>query len=299
VTIEDGLRIVAAASAVVAGTRGGRALFAAGALAGFAAFGLSAPPEAAPVAAGGSVLLLLGLLAASQVSRLSPVTEEAAAGVALFGFPAAAVAAVATRAAGPWGALAVAASVLASVSLFGAGGALASAEPGARRVACWAGALVLPAGLATLAAAELRNADRRGAVLAASVGLALLVWLPVIQLERRRVSAELAEEVRLGFLPAEDAEVLRWPWTRALEKRFGRPDERKEYVRSALLLAVARQQQRGRSGEAERLRQLEILTFRTRLRRTLEARAARDRGTESGEMPGLASAASPDEPGGA
>ena len=286
-TIEDGLRIVAAASAVVAGTRGGRALPAAGALAGFAAFGLSAPPEPAPVAAGGAILLLLGLLAASQVSRLSPVTEEAAAGVALFGFPAAAVAAVAMRAAGPWGALAAAASVLASVSLLGAGGALASAEPGARRVACWAGAVVLPAGLASLAAAEMGTSGRRGAVLAASVGLALVVWLPVVVLESRRVSAELAEEVRLGFLPAGDAEALRWPWTRALERRFGRPDERREYVRSALQLAIARDQQRRRSGEPERLRQLEILTFRTRLRRTLEARAARDGRAESEEMPAL------------
>ena len=286
-TAETGLRILSAAAAVVAGTRGGRALPAAGALASFAAFGLSAPPAPAPLAAGGSILLLLAILGGSQISRLSPVTEEAAAGVALLGFPAAAVAAVALRSAGPVGAVAAAAAVLASVSLFGAGGALAAAEPGARRVACWAGAFVVPAGLASLAAWELEDGDRHGVVLAASVGLALLAWLPVVLLESRRVSAELAEEVLLGFLPAGDAEALKWPWTRSLEKRFGRPDERREYVRSALRLAIARDQQRRRSGEAERLRQLEILTFRTRLRRTLDARAARDRRAESLETPAL------------
>ena len=62
-----------------------------------------------------------------------------------------------------------------------------------------------------------------------------------------------------------------------MDPRFGRADERREYVRAALLLAVARQQQRRRSGEAIRLRQLEVLSFRTRLRRALEVRAERAR----------------------
>ena len=77
--------------------------------------------------------------------------------------------------------------------------------------------------------------------------------------------------------------ALRLPWTRGFEKRFGRPDERREYVRSALLLAVARHQQRHRTGEAERLRQLEVLTFRTRLKRTQDARASRFDVREPGE----------------
>jgi len=48
-------------------------------------------------------------------------------------------------------------------------------------------------------------------------------------------------------------------------------------VRAALRLAVARNQQRRRSGEAIRLRQLEVLSFRTRMRRSLEVRAERAR----------------------
>jgi hypothetical protein len=114
----------------------------------------------------------------------------------------------------------------------------------------------------------------------------VLVWLPAVLSERSRVDEELVEEVGIGLIPAEDARALRFPWTRGFEKRFGRPDERREYVRSALLLAVARHQQRRRTGEAERLRQVEVLTFRTRLKRTQDARAARFRHTESGEFPG-------------
>ena len=108
---------------------------------------------------------------------------------------------------------------------------------------------------------------------------------PPVLAESARVKSELAEEVRLGLLSNEDAEALRFPWTRGFEKRFGRVDERREYVRSALLLAAARHQQHHRTGEAVRLRQLEVLTFRTRLRRTQDARAARFERAESGEFP--------------
>ncbi len=291
-TTELGLRILAAAAAVVAGSRGGRAfLAAAGALAGFAAFGLSRQALPVPAVAGASVLLLLALIAASQVARWSPVTGDAALAAALLGVPAAAVAALALRASGPLAAFAGGAAVLGAVSFFLAAGCLAGAEPGWRRVALWAGGAAAPVLLAALGAQGLSRPDGRGAVLAAALALALLVWLPVVLLESRRVTNELAEEVQLGLLPPEDAAALRWPWTRALEKRFGRPDERREYVRSALLLAVARQQQRRRTGEPERLRQLEVLTFRTRLRRTLEARAMRHRRSESGEFPALAAEA--------
>ena len=103
--------------------------------------------------------------------------------------------------------------------------------------------------------------------------------------EWRRTARELAEEVALGLLPAEDAAVLAVPWKRAREARFGRADERREYVRSALLLAVVRRQQRRRTGEASRLRQLELLAFRTRVRRTLDARASRYSSASSDEMP--------------
>jgi len=292
VTTEAGLRILAAAAAVMAGSRRERGVVAAaGALAGFAAFGLApaAPPGAA--AAGASVFVLLALIAASQVPRWSPVTGEAALAAALLGVPAAAVAALALRASGPLAALAGGAAVLAAVSIFLAAGCVAGAEPGWRRAAVWTGGAAVPVLLSALGAEGLRRADGHGAVLAASLLLALLAWVPVVFLESRRVTNELAEEVRIGLLPPEDAAALRWPWTRALEKRFGRPDERREYVRSALLLAVARQQQRRRTGEPERLRQLEVLTFRTRLRRTLEARAMRTSRSESEEFTALAAEA--------
>jgi hypothetical protein len=95
--------------------------------------------------------------------------------------------------------------------------------------------------------------------------------------ERYRLGRILPEEIALGILPLEDLAVLRSPWRRVRERRLGRSDERREYVRSALLLTVARQQQLRRSGEASRLRHLEVLSFRTRLRRTLEARGLRAR----------------------
>ena len=288
-TTAVGLRILAAAAAVVAGSRPGRGFVAAaGALAGFAAFGLSAAAPPSPAAAAASVLVLLAVIAASQVARWSPVTGEAALAATLLGLPSAAVAALALRAAGPLAALAGGAAALAAVSFFLAAGCLGGAEPGWRRAALWTGGAAVPVLLAALGAEDLRRPDGRGAVLAEALGLALIVWLPVVLLESRRVTNELAEEVLLGLLPPEDAAALRWPWTRSLEKRFGRPDERREYVRSALLLAVARQQQRRRTGEAERLRQLEVLTFRTRLRRTLEARAMRHRRSDSGEFPASA-----------
>jgi hypothetical protein len=125
--------------------------------------------------------------------------------------------------------------------------------------------------------------ERTGWGAAGGFAAAFLAWAPAIVAESARVEKELAEEVHLGLLPVEDAVALRLPWTRRFEKRFGRADERHEYVRSALLLAAARHQQRRRKGEAERLRQLEVLTFRTRLRRTQDARTARFQPSESSE----------------
>jgi len=168
---------------------------------------------------------------------------------------------------------------LAAVSLFGAEGGRANAEAGWRRGASWAGAVVLPSAFAAFLFGWLGVAPARNLRLvpAVAVVLALLAWAPAMAAEWVRIRGELVEEVRLGLMPAEDAAVLALPWRRVREPRFGQRDERKEYVRSALLLAVAHRQQRSRGGEAARLRQLEVLAFRTRLRRTLQARASKAR----------------------
>lgn len=287
-TTETWLRLLAAAAALVVARRGERMTLAiAGLLAGFAAFGWGPRTVPTPLPAGLSVLALTGLALAALHPRWLPITSDGALAGMLFGLPASAVAALAIRGEGVWTAATAAAVVLAAVSLFAAESVRAAAGAGARRTGLLAGSLILPPALAALAAAVAGPADHRHAasVFMGAVGVAVLSWGPAILEERGRVRRELDEEVHLGFLPADDAAALELPWRRALEKRFGRPDERREYVRSALLLAVARAQQRGRSGEAERLRQLEVLTFRTRLRRTLEARAMRTRRDDSADMP--------------
>jgi hypothetical protein len=290
VTTEIWLRPLAAAAALVVARKGERvALAIAGLLAGFAAFGWGPRVVPTPLAAGLSVLVLTGLSLAALHPRWLPITSDGALAGTLFGLPASAVAALAIRGEGVSTAAAAAAVVLAAVSLFAAESVRAAADAGARRKALFAGSLLLPPALAAVAAALAGPAAHRhaAAVFTGAVGVAVLSWGPAVLEERGRVRRELDEEVRLGFLPADDAAALELPWRRALEKRFGRPDERREYVRSALLLAVARAQQRGRSGEAERLRQLEVLTFRTRLRRTLEARggsAPRAVGVPEGDL---------------
>jgi MFS family permease len=287
VTTETWLRLVAALSAVaVAGGRARERLVAAGLLSGFAAFGWGPRPVPGPLAAGLSVLVLAALAAVALLGRPLPITGDGALAGALFGVPAAAVAAVAIRGQGAAAGVSAAAVALAAVSLVSAESVRSAAGSGGRRTALFASALILPAALAAAVAALAGPAPpRRWAPVFAAAGLGALAWVAAIHAERGRVRKELEEEVRLGFLPAEDAEALELPWRRALEKRFGRPDERREYVRSALLLAIARAQQRGLTGEAGRLRHLEVLTFRTRLRRTLEARALRHRRFDSGEFP--------------
>ncbi len=285
-TVELGLRLLAAAAAVVIGRRGKRASVAiSGLLSGFAAFGRGPGVAAGPLAAGLSVLIVTALAAAALLPYRYPITGEGVISGALFGVPAAAVAAVANRGDGAPSALAVALVVLAAVSVFSAESLRATADAGKWRGAIFVSALLLPAVLGAAAAVARPAALWRAAALLGVVGLGLLSWGPAVWAERRRIRRELGEEVHLGVLPAEDAVALELPWRRAFEKRFGRSDERREYVRSALLLAVARARQRGRTGEAERLRQLEVLTFRTRIRRTLEARAARDRRADSLELP--------------
>jgi hypothetical protein len=263
------------------------ALVPAGLLAGYAAFGRGPSSIPDPTGAALAILAVLVLALAAVWVRWLPISEDGLLFALAFGLPAGAVAAASVRGAGALLAAAAGAGVLAAVSFFSAEMVRAAAESGGRRIALAFWALVAPALLAAVGTGFSSPAPgaAAGALLGAALGVALLVWVPVLLLERARVRRELAEEVKLGFLPPDDAAALEWPWRRALEKRFGRPDERREFVRSALLLAVARSQQRRRSGEAERLRQLEVLTFRTRIRRTLDARAMRQREPESGEIP--------------
>ena len=286
-TTEAWLRLLAAGAAVLVGRGGSRgALASAGLLAGFAAFGWgpSAVPGPAGAALAVAALGALGLVA--LVPRCLPITDDGVLAAALFGLPAAALAAVATRGNGPAVSAAAGAVVLGACSLLAAGTVHAAADSGGRRVAFLTGAVAMAAGFAAAAALAAPSRGRAApGLLAAGLVVSLLAWIPAVLVERHRIRRELEEEVRIGLLPAEDAAALELPWRRWSEKRFGRPDERREYVRSALLLAVAREQQRRRSGEAERLRQLEILTFRTRLRRTLEARAARHRTADPDDVP--------------
>ena len=286
-TTEGWLRLLAAGAAALVGRAGSRgALASAGLLAGFVAFGWgpSAVPGPAGAALAVAALGALGLVA--LVPRCLPITDDGVLAAALFGLPAAALAAVATRGNGPAVSAAAGAVVLGACSLLSAGTVHAAADSGGRRVAFLTGAVAMAAGFAAAAALAAPSRGRAApGLLAAGLVVSLLAWIPAVLVERHRIRRELEEEVRIGLLPAEDAAALELPWRRWSEKRFGRPDERREYVRSALLLAVAREQQRRRSGEAERLRQLEILTFRTRLRRTLEARAARHRTADPDDVP--------------
>ncbi|MBK9063225.1 MAG: hypothetical protein IPL89_08520 [Acidobacteria bacterium] len=295
-TVEIVLRAAAAALALFLAGRAGRRVEAVvfGALAAFAALGpartaVPDPAEAAAIAGGIALLLALG------TKRAFPsVTEEAARTATLAAVGAAAVALISGRRLPAAGAIVLAVLVVLAVSAAAAECCRAGGEAGWREGLARALGVALPAGLAAgfASALEAGGRGRIGWVLAGGLAAAVLAWAPAILAESARVKAELAEEVRLGLLPPEDAEALRFPWTRRFEKRFGRADERREYVKSALLLAAARHQQRHRTGEAVRLRQLEVLTFRTRLRRTQDARAAR---FEPGDAAEFAPEAAPPE----
>jgi hypothetical protein len=251
-------------------------LGASGLLFGVCVFGLA--PRAVPGPLGGALaaFVLVALLGVAYDRLWPPIVSDAALASAWLGVPAALAAACTLRREPPGLVLLGSASVLAAVSLFGAHASLGNAEAGWRRAAYWASSLALPA-LLGAAVGRLANEGRPRELTAGVLAAGALAWAAPALLERRRTARELVEEVRLGFLPEEDAAILPRPWLRRLEPRFGRADERREYVRAALLLAVARQQQRRRSGEAIRLRQLEVLSFRTRMRRALEVRAERAR----------------------
>jgi hypothetical protein len=260
--------------------------FAIGALAGFTVFG--ARIRAMPAAAGSALFAtcLVALFALGAARTWSAITGEGLSAGALIAGGAAFAAAVAGRHLPGWQAPALVSIAVAVVSAFAAEATRASAEAGWREGVAWLSAALAPALLAAALAGLFAGVPRRLEFLIVPTALAaaVLAWGPALLAERSRVSHELTEEVTTGLLPEEDAVALRLPWTRGFEKRFGRPDERREYVRSALLLAVARHQQRHRSGQAERLRHLEVMTFRTRLRRTQEARAARFKKRISGEF---------------
>lgn len=282
------VRVVAAVFAILLASRSSNrsTAFVTGVLAGFAVFGARVADMPGPAKAAVLAACLVALVALGAARTWSPIAGDGLTAGALAAGGAACAAAVAGRHLTGWQAPALAAIVLAAVSTFSAEATRASAEAGWREGVAWTSAGLAPPMLAAAFSGLFVGVPRRlePLVVAAALAAGVLVWIPALLAERVRVSRELAEEVTMGLLPEEDAVALRLPWTRGFEKRFGRPDERREYVRSALLLAVARHQQRHRSGEAERLRQLEVLTFRTRLRRTQEARAARFHVRESGEF---------------
>lgn len=298
-SVETLVRAVAAVLALLLANRSSSryAAFITGVLAGVAVFG--ARIAVLPGAAMAALLsaCLVALIAVGAARTWSPIVGDGLKAGALSAGGAACAAAIAGRHLPGSQAPVLAAIVLAAVSAFSAEATRASAEAGWREGAAWTSAGLSPPLLAAAFAGLFAGVPRplEPLVVVATLAACVIVWVPALLAERARVSRELAEEVTMGLLPEEDAVALRLPWTRGFEKRFGRPDERREYVRSALLLAVARHQQRHRSGEAERLRQLEVLTFRTRLRRTQEARAARFHVRESGEF---GEARSPDPPGG-
>jgi hypothetical protein len=277
-SVEPIVRILAFLAALLLATRAtGRAsILASGVFSALALFGFHVRPLPSPLEAATLVLVLTLFHGLAFMTTWSPVVSEAAVSGALLAIPAGATVACVLRREPGWLIVSSVAAILAALSLFSAEASRANSEAGWRRGLMWPAAVFLPAGLAAVLV-WMATAAIGPRWLAGAVGLlaALLVWLPAVWAEWRRMGRELDEEVRLGLLPLADAEVLRVPWRRRFEPRFGRADERREYIRSAQLLAVARQQQRRRTGEAERLRQLEVLAFRTRIRRTLDARSAR------------------------
>ncbi len=286
------LRVVGAGIAIFAGGRSKRVVLVALASTGLsvAVWGTAATSSPSPYRAGVPVLVFALAAAGLFFATWPPLVGAAMVAGTALAVPACLATAFHVRNQGPFEMWTTGLTMLAGLSVLGAEASRANAEAGWRRALYGLLAVLLPSGL-VVGLTSLNALSRQATTLtgrlaapAAALAVALLSWLGASLGELRRVRRELLEEVRLGLLPQEDAAVLSVPWKRFFEKRFGRRDERRRYVESALLLAVARQQQRRRSGEAERLRQLEVLTFRTRVRRTLEARAAR-RYSSSDEIP--------------
>jgi hypothetical protein len=266
-----------AALVVARRARGPRGAALAGAAGAAAAAGAALPTPASPWIFGGALLVAALVLTALRADLHSPLVSEAAEFTLALAAGAALVSALALSGDGVQSAVVGAGVAFAALSVWGAEGARARAEAGWRRGAAWGSGAVLAGAVAAGLVALSIHLPARLTLLsvASAVLVSLLAWVPALLLERTRVRRELGEEARLGILPEEDLTILGSPWRRRREPRLGRSDERREYVRCALLLAVARQQQRRRSGEAVRLRQLEVLAFRTRVRRAVEGRMAR------------------------
>ncbi len=266
-----------AALVVTRRARGPRGAALAGAAGAAAAAGATLPAPSSPWAFGGVLLVAALVLTVLRADLHSPLVSEAAAFTLALAAGASAASALALAGAGGESAGVGAGAVFAALAVWGAEGTRACAEAGWRRGVAWGSGTVLAGAVAAgLVALAIHLPPRlRLLSVAAAVLVSLLAWVPALFLERARVRRELGEEARLGILPEEDLAVLGSPWRRRREPRLGRSDERREYVRCALLLAVARQQQRRRRGEAVRLRQLEVLSFRTRVRRAVEGRMAR------------------------
>jgi hypothetical protein len=98
-----------------------------------------------------------------------------------------------------------------------------------------------------------------GAVVAAGVlALGEIRW-------RRRIAAELSDEIDLGILAPEDFRALSG-WTRFRKSWLAASRERRAFSRIAGRLARAKAAQRKAQGEQRRLLQVQVLTLRTRLR---------------------------------
>ncbi len=237
---------------------------------------MSAGTLPSPAVAWAAALVVFGLLALTCWRAWPPIVAEAAGRALLFAVPLAVGLLVLLHLVPARLAIGSFLASLAALSLFAAEGSRANAEAGWRRTVIWVGAALAPP-LVVLVLFHWMSGPSWGprAAVAGGVSVTLLAWVPALVVESYRVRQALREEVRLGLMPEEDLLVLTYPWRRAREPRFGQRDERREYVRSVLLLAVAHRQQTRRAGEAARLRQLEILAFRTRVRRTLEARKSR------------------------
>lgn len=284
------VRGVALVAGVLLGlSRGPRGRLLALVLLPVAAIGTSVRPLPGPSEAAAVFLVLAALVAALERDVWPPIVGDSVGPASLLCLASAAAATASVRGVPAATTLAAAAIAAAAMAVFAGEATRASAEAGWRRALGWALAIAIPSVVAAGGAAllEAQPFSRHGLLAAAACVLILLAYVPAGIAEWRRTVHELREEVEFGILPAQDANALALPWRRARTPWFGRADERREYVRSALLLAVARRQQTRRDGEEKRLRQLEVLAFRTRLRRTLEARNARISSPtpSSGEFP--------------
>ncbi|MBL8113335.1 MAG: hypothetical protein JNK60_10650 [Acidobacteria bacterium] len=277
-SVEALLRVVAFFGGLF-GLRGGAPLrLLSGALLSVAFLGIAPGAPRGALSAAGALFGFLLVTVLVSFAVWPPIVAEGLARSGVLVLGAAAGAAIPLRGLPPVEILSSVAIPVAALSVCGAVLTAANAEAGWRRGWGVAGAVLVPTGVAALGGAFLERieAPREHAVLGgAFLAVGLLSFLPAALLEYARMRRELKEEVALGLLPEDHVALLSVPWRRRFEKSFGRADERREYTRSALLLAVARNQQRRRKGEAVRLRQLEVLTFRTRIRRTLEARRER------------------------